>query len=120
MTDERTNKQINAAIAERLLRWVWVEAVSCWVDRDGLVVATRSEFKPASDHNTALGLVVPAMADKGYKKFSCGSYGQGTVWAEFSTYGWSPKRWYAEDNDGSIPRAICLAGLVLDAEEKTE
>lgn len=112
-TDTRTNKQINAAIAERLLPEPCVFGIAgC---------KGRAAFRPfASDHNAALGLVVPAMADKGYKKFSCGSYGQGTVWAEFSTYGWSPKRWYAEDNDGSIPRAICLAGLVLDAEEKTE
>ena len=116
MTDERTNEQISAAIAERLLRWVWVEAVSCWVDRDGLVVATRSEFKPASDHNTALGLVVPEMRKRGWQ-FSLVDVGDEVRAVFFSKN--LHRTVLASAPFGEEPCAICLAALAaLDQEGK--
>ena len=104
MTDERTNEQISDAIAERLF------GIKEWQARLYRIYA--------SDHNAALGLVVPEMlARPGIDSFECGVTKSGS-WAVFRR-GYGPGvAGYAEADEG-LPRAICLAVLAaLDAERK--
>ena len=103
MTDERTNEQISAEIAERLfenpIEWRMVAG------------------KPfASDYNAALGLVVPEMRERGYEFASMDRDG------EFRCSFYRPKSNILDVvigvPFGEEPRAICLAALAaLDTEE---
>lgn len=112
MTDKRTNEEISAAIAKRLFGLV-VE--SGW----GLITASdgfqyRMSIKPyASDHNAAMGLVVPEMRKRGYIFYLDDD--EGTVCVDFHGASWYGRKWVPY---GEEPRAICLAALAaLDQEQ---
>ena len=103
MTDERTNEQISAAIAERLFGITPITSV--WTK------LSKTPF--ASDHNAALGLVVPEMRKRGWM-FEMADFSTG-VDCGFVKVGFS--KW-ASCDFGQEPRAICEAALAaLDAEE---
>ena len=116
MTDERTNEEISAAIAKRLFGLEPHPTLAGWFLN--AAPGYKGDYQQAiyaSDHNAALGLVVPEMRRRGYL-FSLEDNGGGeSVMAIF----WSKKFGsipatapYSEE-----PRAICLAALaVLDAE----
>ena len=122
-TDERTNEELSAAIAERLFGLAIENG-----KRVGISDGWRYHFpvKPyASDHNAALGLVVPAMRKRGYRfeMEDDWDFGDGKamgVGIRFRTM----KQARVEMTFtpfGQEPRAICLAALAaLDAERKEE
>jgi len=116
MTDTRTNEQISVAIAERLFG---LECVGCWeepLERCPLHGRERAPF--ASDHNAALGLVVPEMRRRGWH-FTVTSYaGFESVTVSF----FRPESWHeTRESPDELPRAICLAAeAALDAERKAE
>lgn len=114
ITDERTNEQISAALAERLLHWKQ-GPFGTWFDHDGLIV---NDPIFASDHNAALGLVVDAMLERpGYNSFECGATKSGIYYAVFRKNHGPSAAGYSENNE-ALPRAICLAAeAALDAEE---
>ena len=147
LTDERTNKQISAAIAERLFRWKFYRrqvpitntyflAESMPEDRD-ILAGVAQPFDPndtddeyhgyltleayegspyASDHNAALGLVVPAMADKGYG-FKLNVFLYGVTGATF--YAANAREWWVKANSiDELPRAICLAAEAALKQER--
>ncbi len=109
-TDERPNEELSAEIAERLFP---CPSPSC-------PYASHQDQPYASDHNAALGLVVPAMlARPGIDSFECGVTKSGS-WAVFRRGHGPGVAGYAEADEG-LPRAICLAALAaLDAERKAE
>ena len=108
LTDERTNDQISAALAERLFDIRICQ--DCAQAGDPHTVNRAEVIEPfASDCNTALGLVVPEMAKRGYN-FGCGKSHR-DWWAVFER----PLYGYADE----LPRAICLAAeAALDTEEE--
>lgn len=117
MTDERTNKEISAAIAKRLWpgstkdghEWRFGKS---WVD--------WSDF--ASDHNAALGLIVPEMRKRGWFFLVDDYRGElgRTTFVRFSKQGapvFEPVHGEAYAEFDELPRAICLAAeAVMDAE----
>ena len=113
MTDERTKEQINAEIARRLFGWHLTNWGS-WDDKDGLPVLRSAIF--ASDHNAALGLVVPEMRRRGYEFMAEDFAAQSSIRVWFvkgSVMGSSRVPF------GQEPRAICLAALAALDQERT-
>ena len=107
-TDERTKEQISAAIAMRLFPCL----EGCW----GIAHSHFVEHNFASDHNAALGLVVPAMAARGWSFTLSVDATEKTATALFVRRG----IWHeVAESSSEIPRAICLAALAaMDAESK--
>lgn len=125
MTDERTDKQISAAIAERLFgitrathSYLWAQVVATgrtWRTVTGNIFLGEPY---AEDHNAAMGLVVPEMRTQGYW-FELADMSGGRVRATFGKD--EGGRWSARAPVGQEPRAICLAALAaMDAEMKAE
>ena len=109
MTDERTNEQISAAIAERLFNWE-----QC---HKGCLCVPPTYY--ASDHNAALGLVVPEMRQRGWAFFMADE--PAGIQVLFESRADDETYWLARAPFGEEPRAICLAVLAaLDAERKAE
>ena len=117
MTDERTNEQISAEIAERLFG-----LVQCDIAPRGFHPADRAYPCVDWDYvsfDGALGLVVPEMRRRGYEFASMDRNG------EFRCSFYQPKSNIPDVvigvPFGEEPRAICLAALLaLDAERKAE
>ena len=115
-TDERTNEQISAALAERLFN-IRI-CPDCTQAGDPHTVNRAEVIEPfASDHTAALALVVPEMRGRGYY-FELADMSDGGVRATFGKQG-SQRVWIARTPFGLEPRAICLAAeAALDAERK--
>ena len=111
-----TNEQLSAEIARRLFGWheepdFETKELRWWFSADGHEI-----FAPifADDHNAALGLVVPAMWKRGYG-FNLDLYLNGVSGANF--YDQQGRGHWTKADNGSLPRAICLAAVAaLDAE----
>ena len=127
LTDERTNEQISAALAERLFGW---EECKCtrllglphFKRGNGVAhydhVTARDLSEQFSDYNAALGLVVPEMRKLGYELRIEDELDRGVVNVQFSN---GRVCGIAEQPFGLEPRAICLAAeAALDAERNTE
>ena len=115
LTDERTSEEISAAIAERLFGKVIEDGYEVVTASDGYRYRMSIKLY-ASDHNAALGLVVPKMRRRGYEFWM--SDRRGRVQVSFSADG---KYSVALAEFGQEPRAICLAAeAALDAERKAE
>ena len=138
--DERTNQQLSAEIARRLLHWTQDTIAhlhndfkgegdplcSCVGCADGsnakrrLWVSPDREWKGepvfASDHNASLGLVVPEMRRRGYEFMAEDFAAQSSIRVWFvkgSVMGSSRVPF------GQEPRAICLAALAALDQERT-
>lgn len=122
LTDERTNKQISAAIAKLLF-----EKIVCQPDyelctnewRARCAIPCSVYIEPfASRFAAALGLVVPEMRKLGYELRIEDELDRGVVNVQFSN---GRVCGIAEQPFGLEPRAICLAAeAALDAERNTE
>ena len=103
---ERTNEQLSAEIAERLFGGLTAQMLPL---SGGGTITCFPDY--ASDHNAALGLVVPEMRKRGW------SFEMGDCLDETSvecSFDFIPRT----APFGQEPRAICLAALAaLDAEE---
>lgn len=136
MPDTRTNEEVSAEVARRLFGWEWRQ-VHCFkghlvdaflptergsenldwchapwnADTDGLWFV-----KPyASEHNAALGLVVPEMTAQGFEFRMIVHRSDGSVFVEF--YNEHVQAGEMVDSIKEAPRAICEAALAaLDAE----